>query len=79
MRNVSCFVSDGSNQQDSSMVDDDLCGELEPSVDGDPHFVLHEICTVPCPGRKTGRQRGEKERRRGEDRVIKPNPGDHRL
>uniref|UniRef100_A0A674P765 Thrombospondin, type I, domain containing 7Aa n=1 Tax=Takifugu rubripes TaxID=31033 RepID=A0A674P765_TAKRU len=49
-RNVSCFVSDGSNQQDSSMVDDDLCGELEPSVNGDPNIVLQEICTVPCPG-----------------------------
>lgn len=38
------------------MVDDDLCGELEPSVNGDSNIVLQEICTVPCPGRRTGRQ-----------------------
>ncbi|XP_069032136.1 thrombospondin type-1 domain-containing protein 7A [Embiotoca jacksoni] len=49
-RNVSCFVSDGSGQQDSSLVDDELCGDLEPSVDGDTHVVLQEACTVPCPG-----------------------------
>uniref|UniRef100_A0A4W6CEH6 Thrombospondin type-1 domain-containing protein 7A n=1 Tax=Lates calcarifer TaxID=8187 RepID=A0A4W6CEH6_LATCA len=49
-RNVSCFVSDGSGQQDSSLVDDELCGDLEPSVDGDTHIVLQEQCTVPCPG-----------------------------
>lgn len=52
-RNVSCFVSDGSNKQDSSLVDDELCGDLEPSVDGDTHIVLQEPCTVPCPGKKT--------------------------
>uniref|UniRef100_H3CL39 Thrombospondin type-1 domain-containing protein 7A n=1 Tax=Tetraodon nigroviridis TaxID=99883 RepID=H3CL39_TETNG len=51
VRNVSCFVSDGAEQQDSSsMVDDELCGDLEPSVDGEPHVVLQETCTVPCPG-----------------------------
>jgi len=55
-RNVSCFVSDGSGQQGSSLVDDELCGDLEPSVDGDPHVVLQEACTVPCPG---GRSRPE--------------------
>ncbi|XP_068603077.1 thrombospondin type-1 domain-containing protein 7A [Brachionichthys hirsutus] len=49
-RNVSCFVSDGSAQQDGSLVDDGLCGDLEPSVDGDTHIVLQECCTVPCPG-----------------------------
>ncbi|XP_068190028.1 thrombospondin type-1 domain-containing protein 7A [Antennarius striatus] len=49
-RNVSCFVSDGSGQQDGSLVDDELCGDLEPSVDGDTHIVLQESCTVPCPG-----------------------------
>uniref|UniRef100_A0A8C2WQS4 Thrombospondin type-1 domain-containing protein 7A n=1 Tax=Cyclopterus lumpus TaxID=8103 RepID=A0A8C2WQS4_CYCLU len=49
-RNVSCFVSDGSGQQESSLVDDELCGDLEPSVDGDAHIVLQEPCTVPCPG-----------------------------
>lgn len=52
-RNVSCFVSDGSGQQESSLVDDELCGDLEPSVDGDAHIVLQETCTVPCPGKKT--------------------------
>lgn len=51
-RNVSCFVSDGSGQQDSNLVDDELCGDLEPSVDGDTHMVLQEPCTVPCPGKK---------------------------
>ncbi|XP_067467764.1 thrombospondin type-1 domain-containing protein 7A [Thunnus thynnus] len=49
-RNVSCFVSDGSGLQDSSLVDDELCGDLEPSVDGDTHIILQEPCTVPCPG-----------------------------
>lgn len=46
-------MSDGSNQQDSSLVDDELCGDLEPSVDGDTHIVLQEPCTVPCPGKTT--------------------------
>ncbi|XP_063755232.1 thrombospondin type-1 domain-containing protein 7A isoform X1 [Eleginops maclovinus] len=49
-RNVSCFVSDGSGLQDSSLVEDELCGDLEPSVDGDSNIVLQESCTVPCPG-----------------------------
>ncbi|XP_031134376.1 thrombospondin type-1 domain-containing protein 7A isoform X3 [Sander lucioperca] len=49
-RNVSCFVSNGSGQQDSILVDDELCGDLEPSVDGDTQIVLQETCTVPCPG-----------------------------
>lgn len=50
-RNVSCFVSDGSGLQDSSLVDDELCGDLELLVDGDAKIVLQEPCTVPCPGR----------------------------
>ncbi|XP_034747291.1 thrombospondin type-1 domain-containing protein 7A isoform X2 [Etheostoma cragini] len=49
-RNVSCFVSNGSGQQESILVDDELCGDLEPSVDGDTHIILQEPCTVPCPG-----------------------------
>uniref|UniRef100_A0A3Q3WEJ1 Thrombospondin type-1 domain-containing protein 7A n=1 Tax=Mola mola TaxID=94237 RepID=A0A3Q3WEJ1_MOLML len=49
-RNVSCFVSDGSGQRENSLVDDELCGDLEPTVDGDIHIVLQEPCTVPCPG-----------------------------
>nr|XP_043908423.1 thrombospondin type-1 domain-containing protein 7A-like isoform X2 [Solea senegalensis] len=49
-RNVSCFVSDGSGLQDSSLVDDELCGDLELSVDGDTQIFLQETCTVPCPG-----------------------------
>ncbi|XP_061597146.1 thrombospondin type-1 domain-containing protein 7A [Cololabis saira] len=49
-RNLSCFVSDGSDQKDSSLVDDELCGDLEPSVDSDAQIVLQEPCTVPCPG-----------------------------
>ncbi len=52
-RNVSCFVSDGSGQQDGSLVDDELCGDLEPSVEGDSLTVLQEPCTVPCPGKST--------------------------
>lgn len=51
-RNVSCFVSDGSSQQDGSLVDDELCGDQEPSVDGDTNIILQESCTVPCPGKK---------------------------
>ncbi|TDH04501.1 hypothetical protein EPR50_G00153140 [Perca flavescens] len=49
-RNVSCFVSNGSGRQDSILVDDELCGDLEPSVDRDTPIVLQESCTVPCPG-----------------------------
>ncbi|XP_013765928.1 thrombospondin type-1 domain-containing protein 7A-like [Pundamilia nyererei] len=49
-RNVSCFVSDGSGRQDGSAVDDELCGDLEPSVEGNTQIVLQEPCTVPCPG-----------------------------
>lgn len=48
---MSCFVSDGSGQQDGSLVDDELCGDMEPSVDGEIHIVLKESCIVPCPGR----------------------------
>lgn len=49
---MSCFVSDGSSQQDGSLVDDELCGDQEPSVDGDTNIILQESCTVPCPGKK---------------------------
>lgn len=48
---MSCFVSDGSGRQDGSAVDDELCGDLEPSVEGNTQIVLQEPCTVPCPGR----------------------------
>lgn len=50
-RNVSCFVSGGSAQRDGSLVDDELCGDVEPSVNGETHIVLKEACIVPCPGR----------------------------
>lgn len=46
-------MSDGSGQQDSSVVDDELCGDLELSVNGDRQIILQEHCTVPCPGKKT--------------------------
>uniref|UniRef100_A0A6Q2X3L3 Thrombospondin, type I, domain containing 7Ab n=1 Tax=Esox lucius TaxID=8010 RepID=A0A6Q2X3L3_ESOLU len=49
-RNVSCFVSDGSGRGEGCLVDDELCGDLEPSVDGDKPITLEEACTVPCPG-----------------------------
>ena len=49
-RNVSCFVSDGEGRGEGSLVDDELCGDLEPSVDGDKQITLEEACTVPCPG-----------------------------
>ncbi|XP_031644645.1 thrombospondin type-1 domain-containing protein 7A [Oncorhynchus kisutch] len=49
-RNVSCFVLDGSGQGEGSLVDDELCGNLEPSVDGDKQITLEEPCTSPCPG-----------------------------
>lgn len=49
-RNVSCFVSDGSGQEEGSLVDDELCGNLEPSVDGAKRITLEEPCTSPCPG-----------------------------
>ncbi|XP_069050848.1 thrombospondin, type I, domain containing 7Ab [Lepisosteus oculatus] len=49
-RNISCYVFDGSKEDQGSVVDEELCGELEPSVDGDKHIKLEESCTVPCPG-----------------------------
>ncbi|XP_036395010.1 thrombospondin type-1 domain-containing protein 7A isoform X1 [Megalops cyprinoides] len=49
-RNISCFVSDGSRDGEGSMVDEELCGDLEPSVDGDKQIILEEACIVPCPG-----------------------------
>ncbi|KAA0710433.1 Thrombospondin type-1 domain-containing protein 7A [Triplophysa tibetana] len=49
-RNVSCFVSDGSGRDLGSMVDEELCGDLEQTVDGDKQIILEESCTVPCPG-----------------------------
>ncbi|XP_051527151.1 thrombospondin type-1 domain-containing protein 7A [Myxocyprinus asiaticus] len=49
-RNVSCFVTDGSGKDQGSMVDEELCGDLEQTVDGDKQIILQESCTVPCPG-----------------------------
>ncbi|XP_051729251.1 LOW QUALITY PROTEIN: thrombospondin type-1 domain-containing protein 7A [Ctenopharyngodon idella] len=49
-RNVSCFVSDGSGKDPGSMVDEEMCGDLEQTVDGDKQIILQESCTVPCPG-----------------------------
>lgn len=40
------------------MVDDELCGDLEPTVDGDPNIIVQEPCTVPCPGKRTVTQTG---------------------
>ncbi|KAJ8288081.1 hypothetical protein COCON_G00007400 [Conger conger] len=49
-RNISCFVADGSRDSEGRMVDEELCGDLEPAVDGDKQIVLEEACTLPCPG-----------------------------
>lgn len=49
-RNVSCFVSDGLGTGEGSLVDEELCGDLEQMVDGDKQIILEESCTVPCPG-----------------------------
>lgn len=50
------------------MVDDELCGDLEPSVDGESCVVLQETCTVPCPGkRRRDKGRGGR-KRRGKER-----------
>uniref|UniRef100_A0AAQ4PQQ7 Thrombospondin type-1 domain-containing protein 7A n=1 Tax=Gasterosteus aculeatus aculeatus TaxID=481459 RepID=A0AAQ4PQQ7_GASAC len=49
-RNLSCFVSDGSGDAVGSSVDEELCGGLEPAVDGDKRISLKEACTLPCPG-----------------------------
>ncbi|KAG5264260.1 hypothetical protein AALO_G00251750 [Alosa alosa] len=35
---------------EGSMVDEELCGDLEQAVDGDKNIVLQETCAVPCPG-----------------------------
>ncbi|XP_066531411.1 thrombospondin type-1 domain-containing protein 7A [Hoplias malabaricus] len=49
-RNVSCFVSDGSGTDEGSLVDEELCGDLEQTVDGEKQITLEEFCTLPCPG-----------------------------
>ncbi|KAM6958811.1 LOW QUALITY PROTEIN: thrombospondin type-1 domain-containing protein 7A [Aplochiton taeniatus] len=49
-RNVSCFVSDSSGQGEARLVDEELCSELEPAVEGDKQITLEEPCTSPCPG-----------------------------
>uniref|UniRef100_A0A3B4C5M3 Thrombospondin type-1 domain-containing protein 7A n=1 Tax=Pygocentrus nattereri TaxID=42514 RepID=A0A3B4C5M3_PYGNA len=49
-RNVSCFVSDGSGKEEGNLVDEELCGDLEQTVEGDKQITLEESCTVPCPG-----------------------------
>ncbi|KTG31262.1 hypothetical protein cypCar_00027781 [Cyprinus carpio] len=49
-RNLSCFVSDGSGDGKSSIVEEELCAGLEQAVDGDKNIVLEETCTLPCPG-----------------------------
>lgn len=65
------------------MVDEELCGDLEPSVDGEPDVVLQEACTVPCPGRRRRREeergregwRGREEERGGERREERGQEG----
>uniref|UniRef100_A0A8C7Q3G5 Thrombospondin type-1 domain-containing protein 7A n=1 Tax=Oncorhynchus mykiss TaxID=8022 RepID=A0A8C7Q3G5_ONCMY len=47
-RNVSCFVSDGSGQEEGSLVDDEMCGNLEPSVEGDKRLCTVCLCTGDC-------------------------------
>ncbi|KAG7325780.1 hypothetical protein KOW79_010705 [Hemibagrus wyckioides] len=49
-RNVSCFVSDSAGGNGGSLVDEELCGDLEQTVDGDTQIILEEACTLPCPG-----------------------------
>uniref|UniRef100_A0AAY4ELB3 Thrombospondin type-1 domain-containing protein 7A n=1 Tax=Denticeps clupeoides TaxID=299321 RepID=A0AAY4ELB3_9TELE len=49
-RNVSCYVSNGSGHGEGSLVDEELCGDLEQEVDGNKEIVLEETCSVPCPG-----------------------------
>lgn len=46
-------MSDGSSGQEGSLVDEELCGDQEPSVDGDTNMVLQEACMVPCPGQRS--------------------------
>lgn len=50
-RNLSCFVSDGSGDDEGSQVDEELCGGLELAVEGDKQIRLKEACTLPCPGK----------------------------
>lgn len=59
------------------MVDDELCGDLEPSVDGEPHVVLQETCTVPCPGKRSKEEErgGRRRRRRNSAQNFKNGPG----
>lgn len=56
-RNLSCFVSDGSSDGKSSIVEEDLCAGLEQAVDGDKKIVLEETCTLPCPGNRLNSHR----------------------
>lgn len=52
-RNLSCVVSDGSFNDEGSLVDDELCESLELTVDGFKLARLKEACTLPCPGNAT--------------------------
>lgn len=49
-RDVSCFVTDNTGGNGGSLVDEELCGDLEQTVDGDTQIILEEACTLPCPG-----------------------------
>ncbi|XP_023658491.2 thrombospondin, type I, domain containing 7Ab [Paramormyrops kingsleyae] len=50
IRNASCMVSDGLGGEEESVVEEELCADLEPSADGDERVALTEACTLPCPG-----------------------------
>lgn len=43
-------MSDSSGSNGGSLVDEELCGDLEQTVDGDTQIILEEACTLPCPG-----------------------------
>lgn len=44
------MVSDGSFDDEGRLVDEELCGGLELTVDGLKPLRLEEACSLPCPG-----------------------------
>ncbi|XP_069067932.1 thrombospondin type-1 domain-containing protein 7A [Pleurodeles waltl] len=49
-RNMSCVVHEGTKEDTGKVVDEEFCGEIELTVDGDKSLILEEACTLPCPG-----------------------------
>jgi len=58
-RNLSCFVSDGSINGEGSLVDEELCSNLEQMISGEKQIRLSEACVLPCPGNNASLKNGQ--------------------